>query len=85
MLPVLLSLGILYLLALGAGRISAALGIPRVTGYLAVGLPGVRVDEQGPPGRPGHGRKSRLWAVFFQQSGAPRGVCLDRNGSGGSL
>ena len=36
MLPVLLSLGILYLLALGAGRISAALGIPRVTGYLAV-------------------------------------------------
>ncbi len=38
MLPVLLSLGILYLLALGAGRISASLGIPRVTGYLAVGV-----------------------------------------------
>jgi len=54
MLPVLLSLGILYLLALGAGRISAALGIPRVTGYLAVGLPGVRVDEQGP-------RKAGAW------------------------
>lgn len=40
MLPVLLSLGILYMLALGAGRISAALGIPRVTGYLAVGVAG---------------------------------------------
>jgi Kef-type K+ transport system membrane component KefB/predicted transcriptional regulator len=38
MLPVLLSLGILYLLALGAGRISTSLGIPRVTGYLAVGV-----------------------------------------------
>jgi Kef-type K+ transport system membrane component KefB/predicted transcriptional regulator len=38
MLPVLLSLGILYLLALGAGRVSASLGIPRVTGYLAVGV-----------------------------------------------
>ncbi len=38
MLPMLLSLGILYLLALGAGRISMSLGIPRVTGYLAVGV-----------------------------------------------
>lgn len=38
MLPVLLSLGIVYLLALGAGRISASLGIPRVTGYLAAGV-----------------------------------------------
>jgi CBS domain-containing protein/Kef-type K+ transport system membrane component KefB len=38
MLPVLLSLGILYLLVLGAGRISTSLRIPRVTGYLAVGV-----------------------------------------------
>ncbi len=38
MLPILLSLGILYLLALGAGRISASLGLPRVTGYLVAGL-----------------------------------------------
>jgi Kef-type K+ transport system membrane component KefB/predicted transcriptional regulator len=34
----LLSIGMLYLLALGAGRLSAAIGIPRVTGYLIVGL-----------------------------------------------
>ena len=34
----LLTLGILYLFALGAGRLSAAAGIPRVTGYLIVGL-----------------------------------------------
>ncbi len=38
MLPILLSLGVLYLLALGAGRLSAKLRIPRVTGYLLVGL-----------------------------------------------
>ena len=38
MIPILLSLGILYFLALGAGRFSAAIGMPRVTGYLLVGL-----------------------------------------------
>lgn len=38
MLPMLLIIGVLYLLALGAGRMSAAVGIPRVTGYLVVGL-----------------------------------------------
>jgi Kef-type K+ transport system membrane component KefB/CBS domain-containing protein len=38
MIPILLSLGILYFLALGAGRFCAAIGTPRVTGYLIVGL-----------------------------------------------
>ncbi len=38
MFPITLSLGILYLLGLGAGRLSAKLRIPRVTGYLLVGL-----------------------------------------------
>jgi len=38
MFPLLLSLGILYLLALGAGRLAARFNIPRVTGYLLVGL-----------------------------------------------
>lgn len=38
MLPVLFTIGALYLLAIGAGRLSAALGIPRVTGFLFVGL-----------------------------------------------
>lgn len=38
MTPLLLSVGALYLLALGAGRITSAVGIPRVTGYLVVGL-----------------------------------------------
>ena len=38
MLPLLMTIGVLYLLALGAGRMSAAVGIPRVTGYLVVGL-----------------------------------------------
>ena len=38
MLPVLFTIGVLYLLAIGAGRMSAAMGIPRVTGYLVVGL-----------------------------------------------
>jgi Kef-type K+ transport system membrane component KefB/CBS domain-containing protein len=38
MMPLLLSLGLLYSLALGAGRLSAAIGTPRVTGYLVVGL-----------------------------------------------
>jgi Kef-type K+ transport system membrane component KefB/CBS domain-containing protein len=38
MIPILLSLGVLYLLALGAGRLSAQVRIPRVTGYLVVGL-----------------------------------------------
>ena len=38
MLPMLLSIGVLYLLAMGAGRLNSAVGIPRVTGYLAVGL-----------------------------------------------
>ena len=38
MTPILLSLGMLYFFALGAGRFSAALGMPRVTGYLLVGL-----------------------------------------------
>ena len=37
-MPLLLSLGLVYLLALGAGRLSAAMGTPRVTGYLIVGL-----------------------------------------------
>lgn len=37
-MPLLLSIGIAYLLALGAGRLCAALGMPRVTGYLIVGL-----------------------------------------------
>lgn len=34
----LLSIGVLYLLAIGAGRISSAVGIPRVTGYLIAGI-----------------------------------------------
>ncbi|MGD8837891.1 MAG: cation:proton antiporter [Desulfobacteraceae bacterium] len=38
MLPILLSIGVLYLLAIGAGRLSAAIGIPRVTGYLIAGI-----------------------------------------------
>ena len=38
MLPMLLSIGVLYFLAIGAGRLSSAIGIPRVTGYLIVGL-----------------------------------------------
>ncbi|HHP7233608.1 MAG TPA: cation:proton antiporter [Desulfobacterales bacterium] len=38
MLPLLLTIGTLYVFALGAGRMSAAVGIPRVTGYLVVGL-----------------------------------------------
>ena len=38
MIPLLLSLGLVYLLALGAGRLSATMGTPRVTGYLIVGL-----------------------------------------------
>jgi Kef-type K+ transport system membrane component KefB/CBS domain-containing protein len=38
MLPMLFSIGVLYLLALGAGRLSAAIGIPKVTGYLIIGL-----------------------------------------------
>jgi Kef-type K+ transport system membrane component KefB/CBS domain-containing protein len=38
MLPLLLTIGTLYVFALGAGRLSAAVGIPRVTGYLVVGL-----------------------------------------------
>ena len=38
MMPMLFTIGVLYLLAIGAGRVSAAMGIPRVTGYLFVGL-----------------------------------------------
>ena len=38
MFPILFSLGVLYLFALGTGRLSAIAGIPRVTGYLVVGL-----------------------------------------------
>jgi Kef-type K+ transport system membrane component KefB/CBS domain-containing protein len=38
MLPMLLSLGLLYLVALGAGRLAARLHFPRVTGYLLAGL-----------------------------------------------
>ena len=38
MLPMLLSIGVAYLLALGAGRLCAAIGMPRVTGYMIVGL-----------------------------------------------
>ncbi len=38
MLPLLLSLGIAYWFALGAGRLSAAFGLPRVTAYLLVGV-----------------------------------------------
>jgi len=38
MLPILFTVGLLYLLAVVAGRLSAAVGIPRVTGYLVVGL-----------------------------------------------
>ncbi len=38
MFPMLLSLGVLYFLALGAGRFAARFQIPRVTGYLFVGL-----------------------------------------------
>jgi Kef-type K+ transport system membrane component KefB/CBS domain-containing protein len=38
MLPMLLSIGVLYFLAMGAGRLTSTIGIPRVTGYLAVGL-----------------------------------------------
>ena len=38
MMPLLFSLGLAYFLALGAGRLCAAFGIPRVTGYLLVGL-----------------------------------------------
>ena len=38
MLPVLFTIGVLYLLAIGAGRLCAAMGLPRVTGFLIVGL-----------------------------------------------
>ncbi len=38
MFPLLLTIGVLYIFAIGVGRLSAALGIPRVTGYLLVGL-----------------------------------------------
>lgn len=38
MLPTLLSIGVVYLLAIGAGRLISTFGIPRVTGYLLVGL-----------------------------------------------
>lgn len=38
MFPLLLSLGLIYLIALGAGRIAARLRVPRVTGYLLAGL-----------------------------------------------
>lgn len=38
MLPILLSLGIIFFVALGAGRIAARFQIPRVTGYLLAGL-----------------------------------------------
>jgi Kef-type K+ transport system membrane component KefB/CBS domain-containing protein len=38
MIPLLLSVGILYFLALGAGRLAAKVQVPRVTGYLFVGL-----------------------------------------------
>ena len=38
MFPILFSLGVLYLFALGLGRLSAVVRIPRVTGYLIVGL-----------------------------------------------
>jgi len=38
MLPILFTIGALYLAAIGAGRMCAAVGIPRVTGYLLVGL-----------------------------------------------
>jgi Kef-type K+ transport system membrane component KefB len=37
-MPILLSIGIAYILALGSGRLCAAIGLPRVTGYLMVGL-----------------------------------------------
>ena len=40
MLPLLLSIGLLYLLAVGVGRLCAAIGIPRVTGYLLAGIAG---------------------------------------------
>jgi len=45
MLPLLLTIGALYVFALGAGRMSAAVGIPRVTGYLAIGLANVLAAE----------------------------------------
>lgn len=38
MLPLLLALGLLFLLALAAGRLCARVRVPRVTGYLLVGL-----------------------------------------------
>lgn len=38
MIPLLLSIGIAYLFALGAGRLCAGIGVPRVTGYLLIGL-----------------------------------------------
>jgi Kef-type K+ transport system membrane component KefB/CBS domain-containing protein len=38
MMPMLFSLGVAYLLALGSGRLCAAKGLPRVTGYMIVGL-----------------------------------------------
>ena len=38
MIPTVLSIGVVYLLAIGAGRLSAAVGVPRVTGYLIAGL-----------------------------------------------
>lgn len=62
MLPALLCVGLLYLLALGAGRISASMGIPRVTGYLAVGLlagPSV-AGLAGMPGLMTHGLQQSL-------------------------
>lgn len=38
MFPLLLSLGLVYFVALGAGRVAARLRVPRVTGYLIAGL-----------------------------------------------
>ena len=38
MTPLILSIGIAYLLALGAGRLCAAFGLPRVTGYPVAGF-----------------------------------------------
>ena len=38
LIPLLLAVGALYLLAIGAGRLCASVRVPRVTGYLGVGL-----------------------------------------------
>jgi len=56
---------LVYLLALGAGRLSATMGMPRVTGYLIVGLAaGPSVDLLGLP---------VLLTLYHRAGGNPNG------------